>query len=161
MWIFFSYLIIPALPPAYNIGIKKQDCGSYYKFQPGKYVLGKVEYSINSDGFRDKEFGEKKGMRIITLGGSSVQALEAENSWSDILEKKLGVEVLNCGIGGSTSAIKSVLLSFMSMYYAFQYEGSISLIGRKFHSSIVKTTQISFEHLLHKLPKGFLIRQDK
>ena len=63
--------------------------------------------------------------------------------------------------GGSSAAGKSFLLSFLSLYYALRFEGSVSLIGRKFQSSLVKTTQISFENLLKKLPKDYLIRHDK
>lgn len=63
--------------------------------------------------------------------------------------------------GGSSAAGKSFLLSFMSLYYALMYGGSVSLIGRKFQSSLVKTTQISFQNLLNKLPEDFLIRHDK
>lgn len=62
---------------------------------------------------------------------------------------------------GSSGAGKSFLLSFMSMYYALRFEGSVSLIGRKFYSSLAKTTQISFQNLLNKLPEDFLIRHDK
>lgn len=63
--------------------------------------------------------------------------------------------------GGSSAAGKSFLLSFLNLYYALRFEGSVSLIGRKFHSSLVKTTQISFQNLLNKLPEDFLIRHDK
>lgn len=63
--------------------------------------------------------------------------------------------------GGSSAAGKSFLLSFLSLFYALRFEGSVSLIGRKFQSSLVKTTQISFQNLLNKLPEDFLIRHDK
>ncbi len=63
--------------------------------------------------------------------------------------------------GGSSAAGKSFLLSFISLYYALKFEGSVSLIGRKFQSSLAKTTQISFENLVKKLPKDYVIRHDK
>ena len=63
--------------------------------------------------------------------------------------------------GGSSAAGKSFLLSFIALYYALKYDGAICLIGRKFQSSLTKTTQISFENLIRKLPKDYLKRRDK
>lgn len=63
--------------------------------------------------------------------------------------------------GGASASGKSFLLSFIALYYALRYEGATCLIGRKFQSSLIKTTQVSFENLLNKLPKGFLTRHDK
>lgn len=63
--------------------------------------------------------------------------------------------------GGSSAAGKSFLLSFIALYYALKYDGATCLIGRKFQSSLTKTTQISFENLLNKLPEDYLKRHDK
>lgn len=63
--------------------------------------------------------------------------------------------------GGSSAAGKSFLLSFIALYYALKYDGATCLIGRKYQSSLTKTTQISFENLLNKLPEDYLIRHDK
>lgn len=63
--------------------------------------------------------------------------------------------------GGSMSSGKSFLASFMALYYALGHDGATCLIGRKFYISLTKTTAISFENLLRKLPKGWLIRHNK
>lgn len=63
--------------------------------------------------------------------------------------------------GGSSAAGKSFLLSFISLYYVLKYSGATCLIGRKFQSSLTKTTQVSFENLVKKLPKDYVIRHDK
>ncbi len=63
--------------------------------------------------------------------------------------------------GGSSAAGKSFLLSFLALYYALKYSGATCLIGRKFQSSLTKTTQVSFQNLVKKLPKDYVIRHDK
>jgi len=63
--------------------------------------------------------------------------------------------------GGSSAAGKSFLLSFIALFYALRYDRATCLIGRKFQSSLTKTTQISFQNILINLPKDLLIRHDK
>ena len=86
------------------------------KVVPGKYKIklndGKInEYTINSKGFRDKEFTIKKksNYRIISFGGSTTMGLESPDNFTypDILEKKfinknLDVEVLNFGFSSKS-----------------------------------------------------------
>lgn len=63
--------------------------------------------------------------------------------------------------GGSLSSGKSFLLAFMTIYYALKFDGAVCLIGRKFLASLAKTTQITLEILIRKLPKNFLKRHNK
>ena len=86
------------------------------KVVPGKYKIklndDKInEYTINSKGFRDKEFTIKKksDYRIISFGGSTTMGLESPDNFTypDLLEKKfknnnLNVEVLNFGFSSKS-----------------------------------------------------------
>ena len=70
---------------------------------PGNYLIDGVEFSINSKGFRGKEFSEKNksNCRVISLGGSITFGLK--KSYSSELEKLLknknqDCEALNFGI---------------------------------------------------------------
>ena len=73
------------------------------KMYPGNYLIDGVEFSINSKGFRGKEFSEKNksNCRVISLGGSITFGLK--KSYSSELEKLLknknqDCEALNFGI---------------------------------------------------------------
>jgi|GEM_PF-4077218 len=107
IWVYFSYLIIPFKPAEYNIAIKRWACDGYFKAQPGKYHNSKynTRYTINSKGFRGDEFSEKEGLRIIAIGASSTMGVESNDpdTWPAKLQKYLGIETLNCGIGSATS----------------------------------------------------------
>ena len=85
------------------------------KVVPGKYKIklndDKInEYTINSKGFRDKEFTIKKksDYRIISFGGSTTMGLESPDNFTypDLLEKfknnNLNVEVLNFGFSSKS-----------------------------------------------------------
>jgi phage terminase large subunit len=63
--------------------------------------------------------------------------------------------------GGSMGSGKSFLISFMALYYALSYENATCLIGRKFHNSLSKTTQKTFEILFKKIPRDWCIRIHK
>lgn len=60
-----------------------------------------VEVKINSHGFKGKEFEEKSGFRIITLGDSFTNGLESDYPWPYLLGDILGNEVLNLGVPGT------------------------------------------------------------
>ena len=64
----------------------------------------KVTYQINSLGLRNKEIGlEKKGeRRILMLGDSFTEGtgVKQEETFSAILAKEMGIEVINAGISG-------------------------------------------------------------
>ncbi|MCE7870944.1 hypothetical protein DYH09_11265 [bacterium CPR1] len=61
-----------------------------------------VAFKTNSLGLRDREIGPKQGQRIVLLGDSYTAGHGVEQSeiFADLLEQKLGVEVVNCGVGG-------------------------------------------------------------
>ena len=80
-----------------------------------------VEYTINSKGFRGKEFENKKSedFRIIAFGGSTTMGLESPDGFTypDQLEKVFkdedyNVEVLNFGLSSkSLNFIRELLFS--------------------------------------------------
>lgn len=86
------------------------------KVVPGKYKIklsdDKInEYTINSKGFRDKEFTveKKSDFRIISFGGSTTMGLESPDNFTypDLLEKKFknnnfNVDVLNFGFSSKS-----------------------------------------------------------
>lgn len=68
-----------------------------------------IEYTINSDGFRDYQFGPKKPgiFRIVVIGDSYAlgEGVKLEDCFSKVLEKKLreknnNIEVYNLGVNG-------------------------------------------------------------
>jgi lysophospholipase L1-like esterase len=61
-----------------------------------------VPFETNSMGFRDDEIGPKHGPRILLLGDSfaSGYGVERPHIFADLLERELGVEVVNAGVGG-------------------------------------------------------------
>lgn len=61
-----------------------------------------VSFVTNSDGFRDDEIRPKQGYRILLLGDSftSGYGVEREEMFADLLEKSLGVEIVNAAVGG-------------------------------------------------------------
>lgn len=63
--------------------------------------------------------------------------------------------------GGSMSSGKSFVISFIALFYCLRYDGATCLIGRKFHSSLTKTTQIILEKLIYRLPKGYLFKHNR
>ena len=87
------------------------------KMIPGIYENEEIQYTINSKGFRGKEFKTfKEKYRIICFGGSSTIGLKSpdDQTYPAILEKKLNdksnkYEVLNFGFGSkSLNFIKSL-----------------------------------------------------
>jgi len=74
---------------------------------PGKKgALERPEFTIhvdnNSQGMRGPEVGEKKGFRIAVIGDSFTWGLgvDVEERFTELLQKKLGVEILNFGVSG-------------------------------------------------------------
>ena len=61
-----------------------------------------VAFRTNELGLRDKPVGEKRGERILVLGDSFTcgYGVEGWETFSDLLEQRLGVEVINAGVGG-------------------------------------------------------------
>ena len=60
----------------------------------------------NSLGFRGPEIGEKKGYRILLLGGSTTYTTGVDSWTKDVarcMEKELDAEVINCGMMGWSS----------------------------------------------------------
>jgi len=159
------------------------------KVIPGEYKTklrdGRiVKYTINSKGFRNKEFNTKKNTehRIISFGGSTTMGLESpdDRTYPAILEqilidKNIDAEVLNFGFGSkSLNFIKELYLlesltykpDFISIYSArnsIMYDS----IGTKLKIDTVnnpKLQKINFFlinnimsfHLLYKIYKKIL-----
>jgi len=136
----FSYIVIAFKDPV-NIKLKKVDYGDYYKCEPGVYTLGKsAPYTINSKGFRNKEFAKKEKFRVICMGASSTMGLQSEDweTWPSRLEQSLNnVEVINCGLGGLSSfhhvAMVEEINSYepdLVLYYAGYNDHSIVAVER-------------------------------
>jgi lysophospholipase L1-like esterase len=93
-------------PNAFSPWIRMQATGYGYAAsfhtrmkRPGEYD---VAFDTNSAGFRDDEIGPKSGTRIVLLGDSfaSGYGVERGQMFADILEDKLGVEIVNTAVGG-------------------------------------------------------------
>ena len=104
------------------------------KMKPGTYLTDKkIKYTINSKGFRGKEFNIKKdGVRIIAFGGSTTIGLESsdEETYPSQLEillngkNKVNYEVLNMGFSSkSLNYIKNLFFN-----EAYLYDPDIILI---------------------------------
>jgi len=148
LWVFFSYLIVPFDPPSYTIKINTWPQDGYFKILPGKYQNDKYNtfYSINSKGFRGPEYSVKGSKyRIIAIGESSTMGIESNDleTWPTKLQKYVtedghSVEVINCGIGSSTSdhhlkMIESEIIEYepdIILYYAGVNDHSISASER-------------------------------
>jgi lysophospholipase L1-like esterase len=67
--------------------------------RPGEYD---VSFVTNAEGFRDDDVGPKRGLRVLLLGDSFASGYGVERSemFADLLEARLGVEVLNAAVGG-------------------------------------------------------------
>jgi len=93
-------------PDAFSPWVRRHDTGFGYApsfhtrmRRPGEYD---VAFDTNSNGFRDDEIGPKHGVRIVLLGDSfaSGYGVERSQTFADLLEAKLGVDVVNTAVGG-------------------------------------------------------------
>ena len=103
------------------------------KMKPGIYTTDKgITYTINSKGFRGKEFDIKKNkIRVLVFGGSTVVGLESpdDKTYPYQLEQMLNkfknnYEVINMGFGSkSLNFIKELLFT-----EAYKYQPDIIVI---------------------------------
>lgn len=78
-----------------------------FKFAPNldQRMVG-FEYNVgfrtNSQGLRNDEIGDRKGYRILFLGDSFTcgYGVEKNEEFTDLLEKRLNVDIINCGVIG-------------------------------------------------------------
>jgi len=61
-----------------------------------------ISYRTNAEGMRDDEIGPKRGYRVLLLGDSFAAGygVEREQQFADLLERALGVEIVNAATGG-------------------------------------------------------------
>jgi len=92
-------------PPAFSPWIADRSTG--FRFAPNVHErMVRPEYDVlvetNAEGFRDDPVEKKSGFRILLLGDSfaSGYGVERGQLFADIVEKRLGVEVVNAGVGG-------------------------------------------------------------
>jgi lysophospholipase L1-like esterase len=85
-----------------------------YRLKPGstgRSIRG-IDYSINSDGLRDREYSsvEKK---IFLVGDSNTfgYGVAQEHTFGHLLEERLGREVLNLGLIGYRTASSNIMLA--------------------------------------------------
>jgi hypothetical protein len=96
------------------------------KMKPGTYTEGGVTYSINSKGFRGKEFNLKKNkIRVIAFGGSTTIGLSTTDNrtWPYQLEEILNksgdnYEVLNMGF--ASKSLRFIKELFFTEAYKYQ-----------------------------------------
>lgn len=130
----FSFAIAEFLFASFGVSALQQDVSSYRKadgvFHHGFVPNGsgvfrssewKVSYTINSLGFRDREYSVKKPdgvFRILMLGDSYTEGygVEASESFSKQLESMLNsgrsrnYEVINTGVGSYSPIIEYLVL---------------------------------------------------
>ncbi len=94
---------------------------------PYMLVVGTPHYAAhgfvqhNSKGYRGPEIGEKIAgrVRIVALGGSATYSISVRNpadTWPALLERLLGVEVVNAGVPYATSAEMLARYMFRDRY---------------------------------------------
>ena len=79
-----------------------------------------INYKHNSDGFRTHELSDFLGKKVnIAVGCSFTEGvgLPVENVWPSILEQKLGIPLLNLGLGGgSTDTAARILTNIAGLF---------------------------------------------
>jgi hypothetical protein len=93
-------------PSVFSPWIRDRDTG--YRYAPSLHTRMKrpkeydVAFETNSLGMRDDEVGPKHGPRILMLGDSfaSGYGIERGEMFADILERNLGVEIVDAAVGG-------------------------------------------------------------
>jgi len=123
--IFFVILeiVLQVLSPAQVLAqerwIATGDARNYDNIPQLHYVNG-VDYYLNAQGMRAlKNYSEKEGYRIAVLGDSVTfgHGVENNETFSYLLEREIGVEVLNFGVSGysmkaNVYALQEKALSF-------------------------------------------------
>lgn len=134
------------------------------KIVPGRYKTKLkddliIEYTINSKGFRDKEFSTSKDsdFRIISFGGSTTMGLESPDdlTYPKQLEKefkknKLDVEVLNFGLSSKSLNFISELFFLEGINYKPDFITIYSARNSIMYDSIgtkIKKKKIKFHNL--------------
>lgn len=149
LWLFFSFFFVPFPDVPYEMRIKYWPLDGYYKMVPGRYENPKYRtiYSINRHGFRGVDFDPEKphGFRIVVIGESSTIGLESndDQTWPSRLEALLlsrghCIEVINAGIGGTSSAnhlamLRQDILRYrpaLILYYAGRNDHAVAEIER-------------------------------
>lgn len=124
------------------------------KMKPGQYKLHDVSYTINSKGFRGKEFDfKKKNIRVICFGGSTTIGLESPDDYTYpylleqfLNQEKKKYEVLNMGFSSkSLNFIKNLFFN-----EAYKYSPDIITIYSNRNSLIYDGSSLdpSFENSL-------------
>lgn len=99
---------------------------------PGDHPVRTSEYSVtvhvNQQGFVDREWGPRNGLRVAVLGDSFVQAAQVEmgQGFGRKLQEELpGVEVLSLGVPGAGTATELGVLE----RYALPLKPDVVLLG--------------------------------
>jgi hypothetical protein len=79
-----------------------------------------ISYKYNSDGFRTHEFSDFLCKKVnIAVGCSLTEGvgIPIENVWPSILEQKLGIPLLNLGLGGgSTDTVARIITNISGLF---------------------------------------------
>ena len=94
-------------PPAvFSPWIRAHDTGYQYAPSLSTRMTRPEEFDVafdtNAEGMRDDELGPKQGVRVLLLGDSfaSGYGVERNEMFADLLERELGVEIINAAVGG-------------------------------------------------------------
>lgn len=97
----------------YNENLKKQPQDWYYR-------KNSLSYTLNSFGYRTKQFDEIDWENSILIFGCSFISgvgVDDEHTISAFLEKELGIQVVNLGVGGSSNQFHIYNSILLSSYY--------------------------------------------
>lgn len=101
---------------------KYKEIGIEHKKDMNKTKLMGTDIFLNSDGFRNDYEVIKNNKKILMLGDSMTFGWGAQNTFSNILEKKLdGYQVLNAGIG-NTNTIMQINNFFINYKDKYKYD---------------------------------------
>lgn len=95
--------------PSYNEQMGRYDSTLFYTLQPGVHTFNNLEFSttmkVNKAGFRDDDASLEQPS-IVCLGDSYALGwgVEGEETYPDLLEKKLGRKTLNLGMASYGTA---------------------------------------------------------
>jgi len=99
--------------------------------------VSEIEYSLNSLGYRSKEFDGKSDLLFLGCSYTYGQGLPEENIWSTILSKKLNLECSSLAANGD-----SVMGQVSKAFYYFEKFGNPKIIVALFPFARIMTPYV-------------------
>jgi hypothetical protein len=144
------------LPEVYKRQMFLEDDFLGYRYNPNyKAKTGLVDMHINSEGIRDREHGEKNQYRIIGIGDSFTMghAVEIDDTYLSLIEKRLPVEVIKAGVSGYSLRQSKTYLE----KYGLEYDPDMIILGLHQESDIA---QLETSNDYFGVYKGWLYVKD-